>query len=648
MGSILQVFYSIFSGILLSLAIPNEIFLLGCPVITLFALIPFYMAIKNSKSYGHAFLCGLLQVGVCHLCSSFWLGKFESYAYFTLGGSAFAEAGIGGFFGLFLYLPYSRNKKNELYDFSASKPFYKGPAFKAIYFATVYTMYEWVKSSGYLGYPWGTLSSTIFRWPVLMQLSAITGTYGISFLLALVNAVIEEEFEASKKICSKQIKKQSASERFYLKKTAIILMLISILYGTVCYYKQRIPLKKLNTIFVQQNQDPWQQETDTRTVLLSEKLVREQIELLKAEDKKPQLVVLSEGSLQRKFPSAESYYKRSPKDDPFIPFIKEIKTPLMTGGSVVKELESKPDITRYYNSALFFDENGNYRGHYAKLHLVPFAESIPYMDNKIVADIVRKVVGVSAGWTQGTQLTYFEIPCDYTSPDYEPPKKVISTTTSYSEAVKQNKQKPVVKIAAPICFDDSFTDVIRPLYLNGAELFINMTDDSWSKTKSSEYQHFVIASYRSIEYRTTLLRSTNSGYSVVLDPTGRILKDLPLFEEAAGYFDIPIYKRTMTTYARFGNWLPYLCIILFILFSVYMYFTFTVSDYVPSERKSGKKKSKKSSEKSEKAIKSGKNKRSAKSAKTDKSKKQKKSDKASKKSDKKERKSKKHSKKSKK
>ena len=151
---------------------------------------------------------------------------------------------------------------------------------------------------------------------------------------------------------------------------------------------------------------------------------------------------------------------------------------------------------------------------------------------------------------------------------------------------------------------------MRPLFLNGTELFVNITDDSWSLKKSSEIQHFVIASYRAIEYRTTLVRSANAGYSVVVSPSGKVIADLPLFEEAALDFDIPVYKRVMTTYARFGNWLPYLCLIFFAACSVYAWKTFSPYDYIPSERKKKKsKKGKKSKKSDKKSKKNSKNKK---------------------------------------
>ena len=210
---------------------------------------------------------------------------------------------------------------------------------------------------------------------------------------------------------------------------------------------------------------------------------------------------------------------------------------------------------------------------------------------------MEKVVGISAGWTPGDQYVFFDVPCRITEHYVLPSVKEIDLRKSSSQQKKEEKTPYTVRVSTPICFDDAFTDIMRPLFLNGTELFINITVDSWSLKKSSEIQHFVIASYRAIEYRTTLVRSANAGYSVVVDPSGKVIADLPLFEEASLATDIPVYKREVTTYARFGNWLPYLCIIVFLASSVWSYFAFTPYDYIPSERKIKKsiKKSKKNS-----------------------------------------------------
>ena len=174
MTVILQVFYSLFSGMMLSTAIPNEIYLLGNPFIAFVALIPYYIALKNCKSYSHALLLGFIQTTTTHLISSFWLAFFKDFAALTLGASAVGTGIIGALMALLLYMPSSntkdRNSLNALSLQNISKT-----VFNIFYFASIWTLYEWVKSSGFLGYPWGTLSSCMFRFRAFTQIAAITG-----------------------------------------------------------------------------------------------------------------------------------------------------------------------------------------------------------------------------------------------------------------------------------------------------------------------------------------------------------------------------------------------------------------------------------------------------------------------------------------
>ena len=596
MTFILQVFYSVFSGLLLTLGIPNELFLLGNPFYAFIAIIPYYIAIKKARNYSQAFILGFIQVLTTHLCSSFWLAYFKDFAIFTLGASAAATACIGGLMALFMYLPFSRKERPEISDFSIIKPFSEDSAFRIIYFASLYTLYEWVKSSGFLGYPWGTVSSAMYRWHSFTQLAAITGTYGITFLTVMFDAIIAELAHNYINSCKRLGIQAHIEDRIPFfnstlnaAKTFSILFAITLLWGNYEYNKPRKPDKTISTVLVQQNYNPWLSNTDDDTVKTSMKLSQQKIDELEKLDKQPQLIVWSEGSLQRQFPGAYEYYQWKPDSESFIDFVKRNGIPLLTGGVYRKDIYNEEDpeeepLRRYYNVAITFDGKGNFRGYYGKLHLVPYAEQIPGIENPIIKKIFKKVVGISAGWTPGEQLTYFEVPCSYYEDKTTPRVNNINIAVPYSTSEKI-KDIPLVRISTPVCFDDSFTDVIRPMFLNGAELFVNLTDDSWSRKKSSEFQHFCIASYRAIEYRTTLVRSTNAGYSVVVSPSGAILADQPLFEESSLAYEVPVYKRVITPYARFGNWLPYSCIVLFVVVSILMVCTFVTDDYLPSERK---------------------------------------------------------------
>jgi apolipoprotein N-acyltransferase len=85
-------------------------------------------------------------------------------------------------------------------------------------------------------------------------------------------------------------------------------------------------------------------------------------------------------------------------------------------------------------------------------------------------------------------------------------------------------------------------------------LFINLTNDSWSKTNSAEIQHFVAARFRSVEARRVLVRSTNGGVSGIVMPDGSVRDLLPLFTATARLVDIPVYTGETTSYMLFGDW----------------------------------------------------------------------------------------------
>ena len=600
MELILQViFSSVFSGLMLSAAIPNEIYLFGCPGYTLAAFIPLYLLLNKIKDFKTAFLAFFIQTLTTHLISSFWLAYFKDFAIFTLGASALGTACIGGAFGLFFFIPYyTSDCQNKLNEYSADisflslKAIIRSPTFRILYFAVIYTLYEWVKSSGFLGYPWGTVSSSMFRWPLIMQTASVTGTYGITFMIIMFNALASEAL--MQYYGNYSLQKKRTADILQTAKFFGILLLLMLIHGLYQYDKPRKPVKELTAITVQQNSNPWNEDSDKDSILTSQRLTTEKINELKMADRKAELVIWSEGCLHRAFPSSEGYYSWYPSEKPLSEFVNEIKTPCIFGGSVVRYSKLK----QYFNSALLYDSEGMYRGYYAKNHLVPFAEALPFMEIPPVHAFMEKVVGISAGWTPGDQYVYFDVPCHVTENFRLPAVKDIDLTKTYAKQKKEEETPFTVRISTPICFDDAFTDIMRPLFLNGTELFINITDDSWSLKKSSEIQHFVIASYRAIEYRTTLVRSANAGYSVVVDPSGKVIADLPLFEEAALATDIPVFKREMTTYARFGNWLPYLCLVIFILSALWSYLTFSPYDYIPSERKT--KKTKKADKKTKK------------------------------------------------
>ncbi len=581
MSRILQVFCILFSAVILSLGIPNELYHLGSPFFGLISLVPFYLAYSEIRSYRESFLYPALHALTVHLLSSFWLAFFKDFAAFTLGASAFGTALIAGLTGLFYFLPFSSKTEKQLLEDDSTCKNAGSVSIRILWFAAVYTVYEWVKSSGFIAYPWGTVSSTMFHWKAFIQIADITGTYGITFMSAFFAAVLAEGFRLYYTIRCHAESRWIAAQYARTALCASTMLILCFSYGIFRLVQPLRVQKTLNAILVQQNADPWKQQTDNDSILVSQRLTKEALDNAKSEGKNIDLVVWSEGCLKYYYPIAENHYKHYPLEKPLTKFIKECSVPFVLGGSYMIKLENG---RRLYNCAFLFDRDGEFRGYYGKNHLVPLAECIPFSTIPAVADFLKRIIHISAGFNPGDQYTLFEIQGNWPEKRYLPESDVISlrNTKTYDTAARSSR--PYVKISTPICFDDSFPDVCRPLKKHGAELFVNITDDSWSRTKSAEYQHFVISSFRTIEYRTAMARSCNSGYSVVLDAKGNIINDQPLFEESAMTVEIPVYENKSTVYLRLGNWLPKLIALIILLTAVYFYMNFNAKDTVPSER----------------------------------------------------------------
>ncbi len=519
MKRFLQVFYILFSALVMVLAIPNELYNFGSPILGLFALVPFYAALYQATSYRWSAFLTAFHFSIITLLSNFWLGYFRDFAIFTIGGPVLVYIGMGICFGCFFH---------GLFVFSRKSGF--AVILRIFLFASLWTLWEWSKSIGFLAFPWGTIIMTSYRWKLLTQIVDITGTWGISFLFALFAAVTGEGLMLLRSYTT-VTKSQLLSYR-NCACFVLILFCISHFYGLYQYGKKRVQTKEADVVLVQQNADPWSSGSDLPNIRISEKLTENAIKNAK---NKPDLICWSEAVLNYALPDSLFYYVVKPDEKPLIPFIKETNIPFLIGAPVTVDKEKG----QFSNSAVYFDRKGIMQDYYSKIHLVPFAEYIPLSEYEWVRNMMETLVGFSDGWFPGTSYTVFNLPL---------------------------KNKKNLVFSAPVCFEDAFPAVCRKLFKNGSEVFFNITNDSWSKTASAEYQHFVIASFRAQEFRTTLVRATNSGYTVVTDPAGKIVAELPLFTQTGECVKVPVFERQITFYCIAGDWLPVLLLVLVFIF----------------------------------------------------------------------------------
>jgi apolipoprotein N-acyltransferase len=119
---------------------------------------------------------------------------------------------------------------------------------------------------------------------------------------------------------------------------------------------------------------------------------------------------------------------------------------------------------------------------------------------------------------------------------------------------------PDGRFATYICYEAVFPDAVRRFTAGGAELLINISNDGWFGRSSAPAQHLMMARVRAVENRRWLLRDTNNGFTVSVDPYGRIAAQLA--PDIRGELEAPYdFRNDLTVYSRFGDWWAWLCVL---------------------------------------------------------------------------------------
>jgi apolipoprotein N-acyltransferase len=162
---------------------------------------------------------------------------------------------------------------------------------------------------------------------------------------------------------------------------------------------------------------------------------------------------------------------------------------------------------------------------YDKIHLVPFSEYVPWRNWLTFAGGLTGIVG---DFQHGSQYKVGRLAGG--------------------------------RFSVFICYEAIFPNEVRRFTLAGAALLVNISDDGWFGGSAAPAQHLAMSRVRAVENRRWLLRDTNNGITVSVDPYGRIAARLAT--DIRGELDAPYGFRTgLTFYTRWGDWLPWLCVI---------------------------------------------------------------------------------------
>ncbi|MCC6588378.1 MAG: apolipoprotein N-acyltransferase [Bryobacterales bacterium] len=176
------------------------------------------------------------------------------------------------------------------------------------------------------------------------------------------------------------------------------------------------------------------------------------------------------------------------------------------------------------NSSRLLNPKGELVARYDKMFLVPFGEFVPWPFT-----FVNRITQEAGDFIPGQKL-------------------VVMPVGSHG-------------LGPFICYESAFPHLVRQFANEGADVLVNLTNDGYFGRTAARLQHLQLARMRAAENRRWVLRPTNDGYTVSIDPAGRIVDRLPPFESVAGRLHFN-WVNQKTAYTQYGDWFAWSCLAL--------------------------------------------------------------------------------------
>jgi len=351
---------------------------------------------------------------------------------------------------------------------------------------------EWLRAVLFTGFPWNAIGYTAMPSPLLMQIAAIFGLYGVNVLAVLIYAT--PLMLIDKKTC--------LFERLVGLGCGILATGLIVAFGMwrlsgLPVIEDMIEASGTRVRLVQPS-IPQQDKIDD--YLRFENFDRH-VQLSKAAPERghplPDLIVWPETAV----PYLLAYAPEA--KDAIAQMLDSEQLALV--GTVRAEPGADPQKPNYYNSLEIINAQGEIIGHADKAHLVPFGEYLP--------------------WPQFFELIGLHAAAQMTGG--------YSTASSHI-SLPLNEQVTILPL---ICYEAIFPTEMD-YQGTKANLLLNISNDAWYGATPGPAQHFHQARLRTVEQGMPLIRSANNGISAVIDPYGRIITMLALNE--VGFVDATI------------------------------------------------------------------------------------------------------------
>jgi apolipoprotein N-acyltransferase len=378
--------------------------------------------------------------------------------------------------------------------------------------AALFTLNEWSRSRIF---PWNGLEITQYQNIALIQLAAITGSYGVAFLVAFFN---------TSAFCSVVTRFKGGGRIVFL--AAMGLWVLCMLCGHLCSVGNIMrptwfPLLIQGDLTQRRHPKPGQSEEALWTYYsLTAQALKSNPEC--------DVVIWPESAIPLLYSSNHSLSKLY--RDATVKLARTGGKPLLIGAiDFDNSLAGEPGVT---NSALLIGTDGKVARKYDKIHRVPWGEYIPgrrFLPQKLV-----EAIDMGRDLVPGTDFT----------------------------PVDMGKN---IRAGTAICFEGVFGYVTRNFALRGANVLVVISNDAWYPKSSEPEQHLANAVMRAVETGLPMVRCGNNGGSLVVTRDGRITQVLEVpgtekrleLRRGRGFRQVAVRvigNPRKTFYVRFGEW----------------------------------------------------------------------------------------------
>ncbi|MBZ5549742.1 MAG: apolipoprotein N-acyltransferase [Acidobacteriia bacterium] len=354
-------------------------------------------------------------------------------------------------------------------------------------------------------FPWELLGYAQTGNFVLTRLATLTGVYGLSWEIMLVNSVFAAAFLVSRER-RKWLLASAIGAAAILQAGQWIAPAPAAANHTALLVQQNIPI-----------QADWTRDYFENTL---RDLTSRSVQSAAQAAGKAELIVWPE--------SPSPFYTSDPLfQNAVSAMARQAQTWVVAGAiGVEPAMHSGGQGSKVFNSAALVSPQGEWVGRYDKVHLVPFGEYLPFPRLfSFLGDLTKEIGEFARGTSRrpldagGTRLGVF------------------------------------------ICYESVFPDEVRQFALQGAQVFVNISNDGWYGDSGAWKQHLQQTEMRAIENNRWVLLTTNTGLTAAIDPWGRVVAQVPRKEFSVLMAPYALVSGT-TFYTRHGDWFAYLCAII--------------------------------------------------------------------------------------